>query len=102
MFADPPPAAVAHNPAQQRFERHVPGAPTPFLSYTRAGDHVVFDHTSVPPELRGHGIAAELTRAALEHAREHHWRIVPACSYVATYINRHPEFEDLTYPLDPS
>jgi predicted GNAT family acetyltransferase len=65
------------------------------LSYTvRDGSHH-FDHTVVPPQLRGQGVAGKLASAALEHARKNDWRVVPDCSYIDTYIRRHPEYADL-------
>lgn len=47
--------------------------------------------TRVPPPLEGQGIAAELTRAVIEHARERGLRIDPQCSYTAAYLRRHPQ-----------
>ncbi|HEX6016891.1 MAG TPA: N-acetyltransferase, partial [Burkholderiaceae bacterium] len=34
-------------------------------------------------------------RAALDHARTNGLRVRPACSYVRTYLRRHPEAQDL-------
>ncbi len=89
------PQRVTHNATARRFETRAGDEPLSFLSYMYEGDRVVFDHTFVPEELRGRGIAAKLARAALTEARERHWRIVPRCSYVATFIKRNPEFADL-------
>ena len=36
-------------------------------------------------------VAAELTRKALETARDRGWRVVPACSYAAAYLAKHPQ-----------
>jgi predicted GNAT family acetyltransferase len=55
----------------------------------------VFTHTVVPPELRGRGIAEALVRAALADARAAGRKVVPACSYVARFMERHREFGDL-------
>jgi predicted GNAT family acetyltransferase len=63
--------------------------------YVRRDGEMIMTHTFVPPELRGRGIAEKLVRAALEHARDEKVRVVPACSYVGTYIQRHPEFQAL-------
>jgi predicted GNAT family acetyltransferase len=52
-------------------------------------------HTEVAPELEGQGIAAELVRAALAHAREHGLKVRPLCSYVQAYTRRHPEVQSL-------
>ena len=91
------PLPVVHNVSLRRFEDQTGDGPSSFLSYTFEGDCVVFDHTFVPDELRGRGIAANLVRAALNEARQRRWRIVPRCSYVAVFIKRHPEFADLVY-----
>jgi predicted GNAT family acetyltransferase len=88
------PVSVRHNTAAHRFESAFDGHLS-IAAYEKRDDLVIFSHTHVPPELRGRGLAAEVVRAALEHARAEGWRIVPACSYVAGYIARHPEFKDL-------
>ena len=89
------PLPVMHNVKLQRFESQAGDAPLAFVSYTHEGEHVILDHTFVPDELRGHGMAATLVRTALDEARKRHWKIVPRCPYVATFIKRNPDFADL-------
>jgi predicted GNAT family acetyltransferase len=36
-----------------------------------------------------------VVKAALEHARAHGLKVRPACSYVSSYMRRHPETRDL-------
>lgn len=86
---------VQHNAALQRFEAQLDGKLC-VAEYERRHGDLVFTHTFVPPELRGHGIAEKLVRTALEYAREQHARVVPECSYVAAFIQRHREFAPLT------
>lgn len=86
---------IAHNPALQRFESQGQGVPPAYLSYRREGASIVVEHTFVPEEQRGRGLAGALARAALETARQQGWRVVPECTYVAQFIQRHPEFGDL-------
>ncbi|TGJ98824.1 N-acetyltransferase [Leptospira langatensis] len=52
-------------------------------------------HTFVPSEFRGQGIASKLAEKALNEARKLGKKIIPNCSYVQTYLKRHPEFADL-------
>jgi uncharacterized protein len=85
---------VRHNVAAHRFEAEVEGM-TSVADYVRRDGQMIMTHTFVPPELRGRGIAEKLVRAALEHARDEKVRVVPACSYVDIYIQRHPEFQPL-------
>ena len=85
---------VKHNPKSQRFETNFDGQ-SAYLSYSFQGDSVCFDHTFVPEDLRGRGVASALVRKGLEEARRQHWKIVPRCSFVAAFLERHPEFAEL-------
>ena len=85
---------VQHNAAQHRYEAVVDGHLS-VCEYALADGAMVFTHTLVPPELRGRGIAERLVRAALADARATGRRVVPACSYVAKFIERHKGFADL-------
>lgn len=58
------------------------------LEYHRENDAIVFTHTYVPPTLRGGGVAARLVAAGVAFARAEGLRIVPACSYVAAWLER--------------
>ena len=89
-----PPVSVHHDEVQSRFVIEIDGH-LAHADYTLEGDRIVFTHTFVPPELRGRGLAEHLMRAALAHASLHKLRVVPACSYVASFIERHQEFSDL-------
>jgi uncharacterized protein len=85
---------VTHNEAEQRFELLAEGL-TSLIAYRRAPGVISFHHTAVPPALEGNGIAAKLTRTALDFARAEKLRVVPACSYVAAFIHKNAEYQDL-------
>ena len=85
---------VRHNEVQHRYEAMVDGLLS-VCEYEVAGDQMIFTHTLVPTERRGRGIAEQLVRAALAEARAAGRQVVPACSYVATFIARHQEYQDL-------
>ena len=86
--------AAEHNETASRYEARVDGHLS-VAAYELDGPRMVFTHTVVPPELRGRGIAEQLVRRALADARLAGRRVVPACSYVAKFIERHREFQDL-------
>jgi len=66
------------------------------LEYVASGPSTVaFVHTYVPPALRGRGIADRLVTAGLTWARARGLRVIASCSYVAAYLARHPEWDDL-------
>ncbi|KAA1425233.1 N-acetyltransferase [Mumia zhuanghuii] len=52
-------------------------------------------HTEVRPELGGRGLAGVVAKAALDDIRAKGWQVVPTCPYVASYIEKHPEYADL-------
>jgi predicted GNAT family acetyltransferase len=83
-------AHVRHNVAASRFEIDL-GDALAVAEYRLSGHTAVFTHTEVPVAMRGQGIASRLIAGALDVAREQGWRVVPQCSAVAVYIERHPE-----------
>lgn len=85
---------IQHDPAAQRFHIRVDGQEAE-LTYRLRNGGMVIDHTGVPEAIGGRGIAAGLVKAALEYARAAGWKVVPACSYAAAYVARHPEYADL-------
>jgi uncharacterized protein len=89
-----PAVDVHHNVAASRFEVVLDGH-TSICDYRLQAGLMVMNHTVVPPELGGRGIAAAMVEAALAWARAEGLRVVPQCSYVAAYMKRHPETQDL-------
>jgi predicted GNAT family acetyltransferase len=85
---------VVNNNSRQRFEivqeKHLAK-----LNYREHDGVIELVHTEVPEELSGRGLANKLAEAALTYARERHLKIVPSCSFVAKYISRHPEWQNL-------
>ncbi|WP_312751907.1 GNAT family N-acetyltransferase [Psychrobacter sanguinis] len=85
---------ITHNQAANRFETTIEGH-TGFISYQDQGDRIVYDHTIVPSELGGKGVGSALVKHALDYARSEGKKVVPTCSFVASYINKHAEYQDL-------
>ena len=92
-----PSVIVRHDEAASSFVAEIDGH-LAHADYVLDGTRMTFTHTYVPPELRGRGIAEQLVRPALAYARDRNLRVIPACSYVSTFIARHPEFTDLLAP----
>jgi len=85
---------VAHNEQVSRFEMRVQGQLC-IAQYHLIDGVMWITHTEVPPTLQRRGLAARVVKAALDHARAHGLKVRPACSYVASYMRRHPETHDL-------
>jgi predicted GNAT family acetyltransferase len=78
------------------YRAKVDGADSPAeLTWVARGNVRIANHTYVPPQARGSGIAAKLVGALIADAREQGFTIVPQCSYVEAAFRRHPEWADL-------
>lgn len=85
---------VRDNPAMHRFELDADGGMA-VAYYQLAPGVITFTHTEVPQALSGHGIGSALVQGALEQVRARHLKVVARCPFVASYMARHPEFNDL-------
>jgi predicted GNAT family acetyltransferase len=90
---------VSQNEKQHRFETSIDGAAA-FLEYRLKPPMLSLIHTEVPAAIREHGVAGELTRAALDFARREGLQVKPLCPFVAAFIQRHPEYADLVAKAD--
>lgn len=86
---------ITHNEQASQFETTVDGI-TAYSAYDLEDpDRIVFTHTVVPEQLSGRGLANQIVKHGLDHARSRGLTVVPQCSFVAAYVKRHPEYEDL-------
>ena len=90
---------VTNNIGKSRFEVEVDGS-VGFAEYTLTDDTIVFTSTEVPSELEGQGIGSKLVRTGLDHARKEDLHVWPTCPFVKSYIDRHPEYQELV-PANP-
>jgi len=87
---------VTDNPAAHRYELRVDGALAAFAVYELLPGRIVFTHTETEDGFEGKGLAGRLAAAALDDSRARNLVVVARCPYIAGYIRRHPEYEDLT------
>jgi predicted GNAT family acetyltransferase len=85
---------ITNDEANSRYELREDGG-VAFAAYQRNGDIVAFTHTVVPERLRGKGLAGKLIEGALADVRRQGLKILPKCSFVVSYVERHPEVQDL-------
>ncbi len=90
---------VTDDAARSRFELELDGT-VAFAAYTLAGDTLVLLHTEVPDALAGHGVGSALARGVLDQARRRGLKVLPQCEFMAAYIERHPEYQDLLVPAE--
>lgn len=85
---------IQHDPASSRFTTHLDGHEA-YLEYSQIGETLTITHTIVPSAIGGRGIAGQLVKQAMEHAKAAGLKVDPACSYAETWMQRHSEYADL-------
>ena len=90
-------ATVTVTDEGDRFDARIDdGTVAGFAAYVREPGTVIFTHTEVDPSFEGQGIGSALAAGALDLVRASGERVVPLCPFIRAYIQRHPEYEDLT------
>ena len=86
---------VTDNPSRHRFELRMGDTVAGFAAYRLEPGRVVFTHTEIDPAFEGQGLGGKLAAAALDAVRARGLAIVPQCPFIAAYVRRHPEYQDL-------
>ncbi|MGV9803475.1 GNAT family N-acetyltransferase [Mycobacterium sp. NPDC003449] len=89
-------AATTVTEHPDRFTIEVDGTTVGLADYQDRDGRRIFPHTEVQPAYRGRGLATLLIAEALRRTRSAGLRIVPTCWMVAEYIDKHPEYADIT------
>ena len=86
---------VRNNEGASRFEITVGDEIAGYAEYALTDGGITFSHTVVDDAYEGQGLGSRLARGALDEARSQDLRVNPVCSFIKTYIERHPEYVDL-------
>lgn len=97
--AEPTPQ-VTHAQAEHRFDLSLSGRRIGVAEYADHAGRRHFVHTEVAPAYGGQGMAGILIGAALDETRETGLRVVPECEFVQAFIDKHPEYKDITDPVE--
>lgn len=85
---------LSNNQEAKQYEYHIEGN-LARIEYIRANNSIYLTHTEVPVGLEGRGIASGMIKAALQEVKNNQWTLVPLCPFVAGYLQKHPEWQDL-------
>ena len=83
---------ITLNPDTRRFELQADGQ-VAYLEFEPVAGGLAFTHTIVPRALEGRGIGSRLVRHALDWAARQGHKVRPDCSFVKTWIDRHPDYQ---------
>ena len=85
---------VIHDEKVNRFEVFESGQ-IAYIQYEEKDGVLDLMHTIVPKQLEGQGVGSALAVYALDYAREEHLKVRPTCSFIASFIQKHPEYQNL-------
>lgn len=87
---------VTDNPEKSRFEAHLGGRLAGYAEYQQSDSVITFTHTIVKDGFAGQGVGGRMVRAALDTvAASEGVRVIAQCSFVAAFIDKHPEYQSL-------
>lgn len=89
---------LSDNPERHRFELHVGKELAAFSEYNVLKTGLLFTHTEVLPAFEGRGIGSAIARYALDEVRRRSAQAIPVCPFIASYLRKHPEYQDLVSP----
>ncbi|NYF58055.1 GNAT family N-acetyltransferase [Micromonospora purpureochromogenes] len=83
-------------PERERFEaRDESGALAGVVTYQLTGNIIAYTHTEVDPQFEGRGLGSTLARAVMDDARARGRTVVPICPFLAEWLGKHPEYDDI-------
>ncbi len=85
----------ANNTAQHRYEIHSDGQLAGYCEYNVLTDALMFTHTEVLPAFEGQGIGSKLAKHVLDDTRAQGKHVIPVCQFIAGYLRKHPEYQEL-------
>jgi predicted GNAT family acetyltransferase len=92
---------IKNDTNSKKFTSQVEGGEA-YIIYRRGPENAYeLVSTLVPPPARGHNVADQLVRMALETAKREQVKIIATCPYVRSWFKKHPsEQAILQSPLD--
>lgn len=96
MPTDKTGAEATVSAAEGKYTVAVDGATVGLTAVADRDEHRVFHHTEVDEQFGGRGLATIVIGEALKATRADGKRVMPVCPTVADFVNKHPEFADIT------
>jgi predicted GNAT family acetyltransferase len=90
-----PETHIADQPDAHRYVITVGGEPVGLLLYRLGENSIAFTHAEIDPDRGGQGLGSVLAAFALDDARVRGLAVLPQCPFLASYVQRHPEYVDL-------
>jgi predicted GNAT family acetyltransferase len=85
---------VTYNEAAKRYEMPF-GHLVVYANVRKDKNTLYIDYVFAPQDLRGKGAAGLFMRQLMDVVRTEKLKAVPICSYAASWLGRHSEYQDL-------
>ena len=95
VTSSPEDAVVVDVPEASRYELRLGDRVIGFADYRLRDGRLVLRHTEIDEECEGRGFGGRLAAGVLEDIRRKGLEVTPLCPFMARYIERHPELQDL-------
>lgn len=95
---DEPVISVRDDLEEGAFVIEVDGIRAGKADYRISDGRVIFTHTEISDAFSGRGLGSRLARYALDDVVRRELLIVPRCPFIAAYIRRHPEYQEMVDP----
>lgn len=86
---------LRHDPDNHRYVAEIDGEIVGVAVYHLRNDRHIFVHTEVDLAHEGGGVGSALARYALDDVKNNGGTVVPVCPFIASWIRRHPEYDEL-------
>jgi predicted GNAT family acetyltransferase len=93
---------VVDDPVEQRYEARIGEQLVGFSEYRRVRGRIIFFHTEVDPAHEGRGIGGRLAAGTLDDIRARGLKVTVKCPFIAAFMKRHPEYDDLRASAEPA
>ncbi|SHL96494.1 GNAT family N-acetyltransferase [Actinacidiphila paucisporea] len=94
--------SVTDDPRARRYEARLGDELAGTAAYIRTPEVIAFIHTEVGDAYEGRGIGSALARTGLDDARAQGLRVLAICPFIAGWLARHPEYDDLQFVPESS
>ena len=99
MTTDETGAPTSVSAAADKFTISVDGRQVGLTAFVDHDNQRIFHHTEVDGSYEGRGLATILVGEALQATRAAGQRIVAVCALVASYLDKHHDFDDIVDPV---
>ena len=97
--ASGPALEIVDHPAAQRYEARLGSEVVGYTEYRRVRGRLILIHTEVDPAMEGKGVGSKLAAGALDHVRAEGLTFSVKCPFIASWLRRHREYDDLRVEL---